>query len=260
MRRSSANVLCIVVAALSLAISVNASAQSSGKITGTVVDETGAVIEGARVTVFDEKGAVRADTVTTTDGSFTVSGLTFGRYRVVVEANQFKSDQTVAELTPASTVVSLRLQLRVRAATEVVTVSAATRSNVKIEDLPVSASVVTQQEVRNTAAQSLDELLLATPGVNLQEPPSFVQHPTSNAVSMRGLGGGPALVAETTLERRFTDALDGQKLRRFRSHLRAGFTLHRERTCRLSSHSHVAALRIGLKSVQPHLYRFQQRI
>jgi outer membrane receptor protein involved in Fe transport len=194
MRRLSANVLCIVVVAIFLAIGVNASAQSSGGITGTVVDETGAVIEGARVTVFDEKSAVRADAVTKADGSFTVSGLPFGRYRVVVEANQFKSDQTSAELTPASTVMSLKLQLRVRAATEVVTVTAATRSDVKIEDLPVSASVVTQQEVRNTAAQSLDELLLATPGVNLQEPPSFAQHPTSNAVSMRGLGGERTLV------------------------------------------------------------------
>jgi outer membrane receptor protein involved in Fe transport len=180
--------------AMLLGFVVDGAAQPNAGITGTVVDETGAVIEGAHVTVSDEKGVKLAETVTKSDGSFSVSGLSLGRYHIVVEANQFRVNQTVAEITQASPTVFLKLKLQVRAASEVVTVTAAMRADSKIEDLPVSATVVTEQDVRNTAAQSLDELLLATPGVNLQEPPSFAQHPTSNAVSMRGLGGERTLV------------------------------------------------------------------
>ena len=177
-----------------LVYSMAAQAQHTGEITGTVVDESGAVIEGAHVTVFDGNGSERAAVVTRSDGTFAVSGLAVGRYRIAVKARQFEDSEGAVEITAASSQSSITLKLRVRAVSQEVIVTAATRTDSKVEDLPVSATVLTQQDVRNTAAQSLDEFLLATPGLNLQEPPSFAQHPTSNAVSMRGLGGERTLV------------------------------------------------------------------
>ena len=173
---------------------VAAQAQFTGGITGIVVDESGAVIEGAHVSVLDGNGSERAAVVAKSDGTFAVSGLSFGRYRIMVKARQFEDSEGAAEITAASSQSSMTLKLRVRAVSQEVTVTAATRTDSKVEDLPVSATVLTQQEVHNSAAQSLDEFLLATPGLNLQEPPSFAQHPTSNAVSMRGLGGERTLV------------------------------------------------------------------
>lgn len=70
----------------------------------------------------------------------------------------------------------------------------ATRSQAKLAELPVSATVLTPEDIQKSPAQSLDQLLLTIPGINLQEPPSFAQHPTSNSVSMRGLGGYRTLV------------------------------------------------------------------
>lgn len=183
---------CLLVLSLAT-FSVGALAQTTGGIAGSVSDETGAAIQGARITILSENGAPRATTITKSDGSFAVSGLPFGRYRVKAESDQFDSAQSAINLESSAT-LSVNLKLRIRSVTEEVTVTAATRSDVRIEDLPISASVVTQEAVRNTAAQSLDELLLSVPGLNLQEPPSFAQHPTSNAVSMRGLGGERTLV------------------------------------------------------------------
>jgi outer membrane receptor for ferrienterochelin and colicin len=173
----------------------NAKGQTEGvgSISGMVVDESGAAIEGARITVVAE-GGVRATTVTRNDGSFAISGLFFGHYRIQVDNDSFESSQAFAEMTEAVPNASMEIRLRVRTLTQEVTVTAATRSDAKIEDLPVSATVVTQEEIRNSPAQSVDQLLLSIPGINLQEPPSFAQHPTSNAVSMRGLGGERTLV------------------------------------------------------------------
>ncbi|HZR37874.1 MAG TPA: TonB-dependent receptor [Nevskia sp.] len=70
----------------------------------------------------------------------------------------------------------------------------ASRSDSRLQDLPVSATVLDRQDIERTPAQSLDQLLLAVPGINLPEPPSFAQHPTADSVSMRGLGGIRTLV------------------------------------------------------------------
>jgi Outer membrane receptor for ferrienterochelin and colicins len=167
--------------------------ENVGSVSGVVVDESGAGIEGARITVSNENGAALSAT-TTADGHFSIASLPFGRYRVSVESASFEGAQTSAEVSEASPAPSLELRLRVQGLSQEVTVTAATRSDANIEDLPISATVVTRQEIINSPAQSLDQLLLAIPGVNLQEPPSFAQHPTSNAVSMRGLGGYRTLV------------------------------------------------------------------
>lgn len=175
-------------------VSVRAATEPSGRIAGVVVDETGAVIEGARVTVLDEKGNTRW-TVTKSDGSFSIGGLPFGHYRVTAESEQFESGEATTDISEASPLpATITLKLRVHPVNQQVTVTAATRSNVIVQDLPISATVVTREDIRNSAAQSLDQLLLAIPGVNLQEPPSFAQHPTADAVSMRGLGGERTLV------------------------------------------------------------------
>lgn len=168
--------------------------ENMGSISGVFIDESGAGIEGARIAVSNENGAVRSVATTKADGSFTIVSLPFGRYRVSVESDSFEGTQTFTEVSESSLAPSLELRLRVRGLAQEVIVTAATRSDANIEDLPVSATVVTRQEVVNSPAQSLDQLLLAIPGVNLQEPPSFAQHPTSNAVSMRGLGGYRTLV------------------------------------------------------------------
>ncbi|HUL96279.1 MAG TPA: TonB-dependent receptor plug domain-containing protein, partial [Usitatibacter sp.] len=53
----------------------------------------------------------------------------------------------------------------------------------------MSASVVTSGQLQATPAQSLDDVLRTTAGVNTPDYSSWAQHPTANLISMRGLGG-----------------------------------------------------------------------
>ncbi len=70
----------------------------------------------------------------------------------------------------------------------------ATRSARALTDVPVSASVVTSDQIQDTPAQSLDDVLRQVPGINLPIQTGDQAHPTADNVSMRGLGGIHALV------------------------------------------------------------------
>ena len=70
----------------------------------------------------------------------------------------------------------------------------ATRNQRPLSEVPMSVTVLTRDEVLQSPAQAVDDLLRIVPGVNLPAASSLVSHPTSQSVSMRGLGRGRALV------------------------------------------------------------------
>lgn len=70
----------------------------------------------------------------------------------------------------------------------------ATRDERALDELPVSVTVIESEEIRTAPASTTDELLRNVAGVNLPLSNSTVNHPMSNFVSMRGLGGARALV------------------------------------------------------------------
>ncbi len=65
-------------------------AQANAGITGTVTDQSGAVIPGANVTVTNEGTSVSNKTVTSTAGTYSVTGLIPGAYSVTIEKTGFK--------------------------------------------------------------------------------------------------------------------------------------------------------------------------
>lgn len=52
-----------------------------------------------------------------------------------------------------------------------------------------SVEVITEQEIKNTSAHELDDVLRFEPGIDIPGYSGESQHPTSNSLSMRGLGG-----------------------------------------------------------------------
>ncbi|MGA3105455.1 MAG: TonB-dependent receptor [Terriglobales bacterium] len=79
--------LCVLLASQTLL------AQSSGSVTGTVVDNTGAVVAGAQVSVADPSTGFRRSTISNSDGNYLVAGLGAGTYDVTITAPGFEKFQ-----------------------------------------------------------------------------------------------------------------------------------------------------------------------
>ena len=100
----------------------------AGSILGSVVDESGGGIEGARVTVTDDIGRSR-DVETSLDGSFHLSRVGSGKYEISVTAQHF-GPQTLSDVVVESDGnAHVEMQLQIESHKEEITVLAANRMN-----------------------------------------------------------------------------------------------------------------------------------
>ena len=118
--------LLIVAVLTSVLLSPRACAQAAyGNIIGTVNDQTGAAVPGAKVTATDTAKGVTYSAETNDAGYYALNNLTPGNYRIVVEASGFKSFQQEPVPVIVGTSSTLNAALQIGAATEAVTVSGA---------------------------------------------------------------------------------------------------------------------------------------
>jgi len=143
--------------------------KTTGTITGTVADASGAVVAGASVHLVNVgMGAVR-DTTTNTQGSFTFPELNAGMYRVEVTKGGFKeSVQENVELHVAD-ITALNIKLEVGAAGETVTVETSAIS-VETQSGAVG-NIMLGQQVRELPLNGRNFVQLTTlmPGASVGE-------------------------------------------------------------------------------------------
>ncbi len=155
----------------------------AGQLTGTVVDDgTGMPVEGVSVRVLDTR--LRAET--DDRGRYAIDGVPAGVY--TVQAARLGYHTTVHQnvrLESASTTLDFRLPVRLTEMDQVVVT--ATRAPRRLSELPANTSVIGAEELQQSAAQSLDDALRLTPGIDIDRPVGVLF--TSPAVSMRGMGG-----------------------------------------------------------------------
>ncbi len=73
------------------------------------------------------------------------------------------------------------------------TVVTATRTAEQVKDVPANVTVLTKEDVQQSAAQTVDDFLREVPGFSLlRQSSSLVANPTTQSVSLRGLGGTSA--------------------------------------------------------------------
>ena len=167
---------------LVLLVATQAWAQATAQINGTVTDPSGGVLPGATVTAIQTDTGFRREVVTDATGSFTLTNLPIGPYRLEVTLAGFRTyAQTGIVLQVGSNpVIPVTLQLGELAETVSVEASAPlveTRNpsiggvieNERIEELPLNG--------RNSAD------LIAMAG-------AVVSHGTSSSRSMQGASGG----------------------------------------------------------------------
>ncbi|MFP5389974.1 MAG: TonB-dependent receptor [Gammaproteobacteria bacterium] len=71
---------------------------------------------------------------------------------------------------------------------------AASRSQTRVEQMPLHTTIVTQDQIRMSGAQSVDQLLRDIPGMNFSSVPAAVSDPTGHQTKMRGLGNAKVLM------------------------------------------------------------------
>ena len=84
----------------------------TGSITGTVTDPSGAVVNGARITLTNEGTAASLSVTTGSDGSYTFSPVKIGSYKIEATAQGFKTitQANIVVNVSANVLVNLKLQ------------------------------------------------------------------------------------------------------------------------------------------------------
>src|SRR6266850_2024314 len=165
-----------ILPALILCFSVVCSAQTfRGGIQGTVTDPNGAVVPGAEVTITSPDTGLTRTIVTDDSGTYSVSELPIGSYRIIVKKSGFQSPPVSARVEVATT-TRADVQLAVAAAT-------------------VDWVVVADQEpIVNAAQNNLGGSIQAK---QLQELPVSGRDFTKMLVLVPGSGGDPSGVADS---------------------------------------------------------------
>jgi hypothetical protein len=124
-------VLCVVALATGVQLAV---AQQSATLSGTVNDNSGAVVAGAKVDLTNEDSGVVRDTVTNGSGFYTLPAIPPGSYKVTVTANGFKQySQTGVIFTEGQSRTLPDLKLAVGSESQQVIVTGAAESTIPVD-------------------------------------------------------------------------------------------------------------------------------
>src|SRR5882762_1227704 len=175
-------------------------AATTRRITGTVLDPSGAAIAGAEVILLTDKGAPVGRTSTDNEGSFGFEEITPGAYKLDVRAAGFR--ETQVEAKPSSRAARpLRVVMPIAAKTEVVTVGesdtslqvsteASENQNANLVDRSTLDRVpIFDQDYISTLSRFLDDSSIGTSGVSL----------IVNGIEANGPGVPPSAIQEVRI-------------------------------------------------------------
>lgn len=109
---------------LVLVFAASAFSQTTAKILGTVSDQSGAAVVGAKVSVTNTNLAIERSTTTNSSGFYEVDALPPGAYSVQVQMSGFESQVAKNVVVEVNNNVAQNFGLKVASTTEVVTVEA----------------------------------------------------------------------------------------------------------------------------------------
>jgi len=160
---------------------VDATAQSkSVSLSGHVLDQLGAAVEGATVTLRQESRNVESTTSTDDAGSFTFNGLSAGAYRLRATSRGFSLiDREVLINAGASANIDLTLQAASLAESVVVTSSRIAGTPEVVQRIPGSVEVLEREMLEMSRVFTSSEALRKVSGVNVRDEEASGCGPTS---------------------------------------------------------------------------------
>jgi Carboxypeptidase regulatory-like domain/TonB-dependent Receptor Plug Domain len=156
------------IVAVTLALAATASAQSTGSISGTIKDASGAALPGVTVTLANPSAAVTRTATTDASGVFVSPLLPPGTYTVSAELSGFKKIERSHVILPTASRINLGdLVLEVGNVAETLTVEAPVgRLQIQSESAERS-DLVTNTQLRDLAlnGRNITDLFKTIPGV-----------------------------------------------------------------------------------------------
>jgi hypothetical protein len=134
------------------------------QLSGTVVDTSGAVIAGATVQVRSANGTVQRTTQSHTNGSFMISGLAPGNFRLVVSNPGFETKEILVAIGPTGAPTPLRIPLVVGAVSTTINVQGREDELIGIAESGTQGTVGAT-EIQDRPVLRSGEVLETVPGL-----------------------------------------------------------------------------------------------
>jgi outer membrane cobalamin receptor len=134
------------------------------QLSGTVVDTSGATISGATVQVLSANGTVQLTTRSDTSGSFLISGLSPGDYRLVVSNPRFETKEVPVTIGTTEAPPPLRISLAVGSVSTTVNVQGREDDLVGIAE-SATEGTVGAKEIKDRPILRSGEVLETVPGL-----------------------------------------------------------------------------------------------
>src|SRR6266851_3245899 len=166
------------------------SADTGGGISGTVTDQSGAVVPDTTVTALNLDTTVQQTTRTNANGFFTLTNLPVGRYEIEIVREGFKPYKRTGLIIDVNAALREDISLTMGEQSEEVVVSD-TAVHVETESSQMG-EVVTGSQITSVAlnGRSFTDLLALQPGIvpmSTQQPDSIVMAGASVAIAPSGL-------------------------------------------------------------------------
>src|SRR5271166_6464839 len=132
-------------------------------VTGHVEDSSGASMAGAKITLLDDGGTVKAKTATNSAGQFSISGVLPGKYVLEAEHKMFETSRAQISVSEGEPPPDLQVVMKVATRRETVDVfqqegyavtatAIATKTDTPILEMPLSVQVVPQEVLQDQRA------------------------------------------------------------------------------------------------------------
>jgi hypothetical protein len=168
---------------------VGAVAQANSALTGIITDQSGAVVQGAEVTVTDPTTGFTRSTVSSDTGLFLLSGLNPANYDMTIVAKGFQTYTQNGIVVNVSATVRADVKLTIGAESTTVTVQA--NALTVQADSNVVSSLINEQQITQLATNGRNVVALAALGLGVSGNLPDMNMPTSVgssfAISFNGL-------------------------------------------------------------------------
>ena len=141
---------------------------NENQMSGTVVDTSGAAIAGATVQVLTATGAVQMTTQSDTNGSFIISGLAAGDYRLVVSSPDFETKEIPVTIRSTGPATPVRIILAVSSMSTFINVQGREDSLIGIA-ASATQGTVGATEIGERPILRSGEVLETVPGVMITQ-------------------------------------------------------------------------------------------